>query len=62
MTLETTNRVRSRATLRSYDTKNTVAHDAQMRYSPSFLPDSTQVCVETDVNRPTEKGQPVMET
>ena len=40
------------------DTKNTVAHDTQMRYSPSLFPDSTQVCVETDVNRPKEKGQP----
>ena len=34
------------------DTKDTVAHDTQMRYSPSFLPENTQVCVETDVNRP----------
>ena len=32
-----------------------------MRYSPSFLPENTQVCVETDVNRPEEKGQPVMQ-
>ena len=43
------------------DTKNTVAHDTQMRYSPSLLPENTQVCVETDVNRPKEKGQSVME-
>ena len=43
------------------DTKNAVAYDTQMRYSLSFLPVSTQVCVETDVNRPKEKGQPVME-
>ena len=42
------------------DTKGMVAHDTQMRYSPSFFPDSTQVCVEMDVNRPKEKGQPVM--
>ena len=42
-------------------TKGMVAHDTQMRYSPSFFPDSTQVCVEMDVNRPKEKGQPVME-
>ena len=43
------------------DTKDTVAHDTQMTYSPSFLPDRSRVCVETDVNRPKEKGQPVME-
>ena len=43
------------------DTKNAVAHDSQMRCSPSFLPVSIQVCVETDVIRPKEKGQPVME-
>ena len=43
------------------DTKETVAHDTQMRYSPSILPENTQACVETDVNRPKEKGQPVME-
>ena len=43
------------------DTKDTNAHDTQMRHSPSFLPENIQVCVETDVNRPDEKGQPVME-
>ena len=43
------------------DSKDMVAHDTQMRYSPSFFLDSTQVCVEMDVNRPKEKGQPVME-
>ena len=43
------------------DTKNTVAHDMQRRRSPSFLPENTQVCVETDVNRPKEKGQSVIE-
>ena len=43
------------------DTKETVANDTQMRYSPSFFPENTHVCVETDVNRPKEKGQPVME-
>ena len=32
-----------------------------MRNSPSFLPENTQVCVETDVNRAKEKGQSVME-
>ena len=37
------------------------AHDTPVRYSPSFLQESTQVCVETGVNRPKEKGQPVME-
>ena len=31
-----------------------------MRYSP-FFPDNTQVRVKVDVNRPKEKGQPVME-
>ena len=31
------------------------------RVSPSFFPDSTEVCVEMDVNRHKEKGQPVME-
>ena len=43
------------------DTEGMVAHDTQMRDSPSFFPDSTQVCVEMDVNGPKEKGQPVME-
>ena len=43
------------------DTKGMVAHDTQMRYSPSFLLDGTQVCVEADVNRPKEKGQLVMD-
>ena len=32
-----------------------------MRYSPTFFPDSPQVCVEMDVNRSKEKGQLVME-
>ena len=43
------------------DTKDTIAHDTQMRYNPCLLPENTHVCVETDVNRPKEKGQPVME-
>ena len=43
------------------DTRNTVAHETQIRHSPSFSPDSTQVCFRTDVNRPKEKDQPVME-
>ena len=43
------------------DTKNTRAHDTQMRYSPSFLPENPPVCVETDVNRPKKKGQSVLE-
>ena len=34
------------------DTKDTVAHDTQMRYSPSFFLENIQVGVETDVNRP----------
>ena len=38
------------------DSKDTVAHDMQMRNSPSFFPENTQVCVETDVNRPKEKS------
>ena len=60
MTLETTSRAEV-INGDADDTRNTVAHDTQMRHSPSFLPQSTQVCVETDVNRPKEKGQPVME-
>ena len=43
------------------DTKDTVAHDTQMRYSPIFLLENIQVGVETDVNRLKEKGQSVME-
>ena len=43
------------------DTKDTVAHDMQMRNSTSFFLENTQVCVETDVHRPKEKGQSVME-
>ena len=39
------------------DTKDTVAHDTQMRCSPSFLQENTQVCVETDVIRPMEGTQ-----
>ena len=42
-------------------TADDTAHDKQMRYSPSLFLDSTHVCGETDVNRPKEKGQPVME-
>ena len=35
--------------------------DSKTRNRPSFLPENVQVCVEIDVNRPKEKGQPVME-
>ena len=40
------------------DTKGMAAHDTQMRHRPSFFPESTHVCVDMDVNRPKEKGQP----
>ena len=43
------------------ETKDMVAHDTQMRYSPSFSLESPHVCVGMDVNRPKEKGQQVME-
>ena len=33
------------------DTKDTVANDTQMRYSPSFLLENPQDCVETDVEQ-----------
>ena len=42
------------------ETKDMVAHDTQMRYSPSFSPESLHVCVGMDVNRPKDKGQQVM--
>ena len=38
-----------------------VVLDSKTRNPPSFLPENAQVCVEIDVNRPKEKGQPVME-
>ena len=38
-----------------------VTHHNSGETAPSFLPENVQVCVETDVNRPKEKGQPVME-
>ena len=38
-----------------------VVLDSKTRNLPSFLPENAQVCVEIDVNRPKEKGQPVME-
>ena len=56
---------RSQVTLRSsmatFTIPRTLAHETQIRHSPSFSPDNTQVCVRTDVNRPKEKDQPVME-
>ena len=35
--------------------------DSKTRNRPSFLPENVQVCVEKDVNKPKERGQPVME-
>ena len=62
MTLETTSRVRSQATLRSsmatLTIKDTVAHDTQMRYSPSFLHSS--LC-RNGREQSQREGQPVME-
>ena len=63
MVTQTTSRVSDAEVINgdADDTKDMVAHDTQTEYSPSFFPDSTQVCVEVDVNRPKEKGQPVEE-
>ena len=38
------------------DAKDKVAHDTQMRHSPSSFPENAHVCVDTDVNRHKEKG------
>ena len=54
-----TSRVRSQVTLRS--SMATLTIPRTQLPSPSFLLENTQVCVETDVNRPEERGQPVME-